>query len=306
MDKRGAFFLILAFVLAVTTGGGIYLYLKGMAVAQESDEEVDTIPVVVAKKDLNFGTLLGDEHVRVVRYPKDAIPKGAFTTLDSVVTQTSKVFLIEGEPVLRAKLSGVGGGLSVRIPQNMRAISLDVDEVTGVNGFVLPGDRVDVLVTINNARGNNVAVTKTIQQNIEVAAAGAKTEEAGKGRVTVQSVTLIVDPPGAEALALAMHQGRVHLVLRNPVDHELVAAKSTDTKQVLGLYRTSRRSTKRTTPKPAPTPEPVEEEPFKFTIIRNGNISQQEAPVTGKEKDGTEEKGSGDAKSEEGKTNGSK
>jgi pilus assembly protein CpaB len=304
MDKRGAFFLFLAFALAVTTGGGIYLYLKGVSVTQKP-VELDTVPVVVASKDLNFGTRLSDDHVRVVRYPKGSVPTGAFTSADSVLEQTTKVFLIEGEPVLQAKLSGVGGGLSVRIPESMRAISLDVDEVTGVNGFVLPGDRVDVLVTIDNARGANVAVTKTILQNVEVAAAGAKTEEAGKGRVTVQSVTLIVEPAGTEKLALGMHQGRVHLVLRNPVDHEMVVAKSTDTKQMLGLYSTARKKPTRTAPKPEPKPEPepelVPEKPFEFTIIRNGNISKQEAPVAAKETPEAET-----PKTEDGKTKQSK
>jgi Flp pilus assembly protein CpaB len=163
---------------------------------------------------------------------------------------------------------------------------------------------VDVLVTIDNARGANVAVTKTILQNIEVAAAGAKTEEAGKGRVTVQSVTLICEPSGTEKLALGMHQGRVHLVLRNPVDHEMVASKSTDTKQVLGLYRTARKKPTRTAPKPEPVPEPepVPVEPHKFTIIRNGNISQQEAPVAAKDEPEAEQTKTEDGKTEDGKT----
>lgn len=283
MDKKGAFFLILAFVLAATTGGGMYLYLKGMP-ATQTQVEPEGVPVVVARQDLTFGTKLTSDHLRVVRFPKEAVPDGAIADLDSIAGQTNKVFLVNGEPVLASKLSGVGGGLSVRIPENMRAISLDVDEVTGVNGFILPGDRVDVLVTVDNARGPNVAVTKTILQNVEVAAAGAKTEEYGKGRVTVQSVTLIVEPAGAEELALGMHQGEVHLVLRNPVDQVLVEAKSTDTKKVLGLYTTKRRSSSRpkATPKPAPEPEPEPEEPFKFTIIRNGSITQQEAPAATK------------------------
>jgi len=283
MDKRGMFFLILAFALAVTTGGGIYLYLKGVDATREP-VELNTVPVVVASKDLNFGTKLTSDHLRVARYPRESIPAGAFASIDSVLSKTSKVFLVEGEPVLQAKLSGVGGGLSVRIPEAMRALSLDVDDVTGVNGFVLPGDRVDVLVTVDNARGANVSVTKTILQNIEVAAAGAKTEEAGKGRVTVQSVTLIVEPSGAEALALGMHQGQVHLVLRNPVDHELVVAKTTDTKQMLGLYQTQRKAPVRTAPAPKVEPVPVVDETYEFTIIRNGTITKQEAPVPGQEK----------------------
>lgn len=290
MDKKGVAFLLVATMLAAAAGGAVYLYLKGMPVAQA--EAPETVPIVVATKDMTFGTTLGDEHLRVVPFPKESVPPGSYSSVDSVFLQTTKVFLAEGEPILASKLSAIGGGLSVRVSENMRAMSLNVNDVTGVSGFVLPGDRVDVLVTVDNAAGSNVAVTKTILQNVEVLAAGAKTENKGNHHITVQTVTLLVEPDGAEKLALGVDQGKVHLALRNPVDHQVVDAKSTNTKTVLGLNSTKKATRRRTTPrKPTITTtkkEPVEIEPT-FTVIRDGKILKQESP-TGKSEDDDSEK----------------
>jgi pilus assembly protein CpaB len=283
MDKKGVAFLLIATVLAAAAGGTVYLYLKGMPVAQADAPE--TRPVVVATKDMTFGTLLKDEHLKLVEFPASSVPPNSYGAIDSVMSQTTKVFVAEGEPILASKLSAIGGGLSVRVSENMRAMSLDVNDVTGVSGFVLPGDRVDVLVTVDNAAGSNVAVTETILQDLEVLAAGAKTETKGNHHITVQTVTLLVDPNGAEKLALGVHQGKVHLALRNPVDHEMVTAKSTNTKSMLGMTTQRKATRRRTTPKPMVTTkkEPVEVDPT-FTVIRDGKILKQESP-TGKDDD---------------------
>jgi pilus assembly protein CpaB len=284
MDKKGAIFLLVATVLAAAAGGGIYLYLKGMPSAEATAPE--TVPVVVATKDMTFGTTLKDEHLKLVPFPKEAVPPGSYSSIDSVLSQTTKVFLGECEPVLKSKLSAIGGGLSVRVSPAMRAMSLNVNDVTGVSGFVLPGDRVDVIVTMDNVAGSNVAVTKTILQDVEVLAAGVKTENKNNQHITVQTVTVLVGPEGAEKLALGVFQGKVHLALRNPVDHEVVAESKTDTRDVLGL-REQRRSTSttRSTPKSAVTQkEPVNVDP-KFIVIKDGKISEQKSPTGESEKE---------------------
>ena len=277
-DKKGLAILLVSFVLAAACAGGIYVYLKNVPQAQAAEEK--TMPVVVATQDMTFGTKLEPEHVKVVEYPTSALPKGYYSSPDSVLSQSTRVFVMEGEPILSSKLSAVGGGLSLRIPENMRAISLSVNEITGVNGFVLPGDRVDVLVTVDNIDGSNVSVTKTILQDIEVLASGSKTETKKNQQITVQSMTLLVDPKGAESLALGLHQGQVHVVLRNPVDDKIVESRPTDTRQVLDL---------RAKPAPvaakrpvAPTKPEQPAEPPSFTIIRNGSITTQQQPETKK------------------------
>jgi len=270
-DRKGMAILGVAVLLAAACGAGTYWYLKNVPTAH-APEAPKTTPVVVASTDMTFGTKLDESHLKVVQYPNESLPMGYYSSMDSVISHSTKVFLIQGEPVLASKLSAVGGGLSLRIPEEKRAISLSVNEITGVNGFILPGDRVDVLVTIDNAKGSNVAVTKTILQNVEVLAAGAKTENRRNHQITVQTVTMLVDQEGAENLALGMHQGEVNLVLRNPVDQTIVKTQPTDTKKVLDLY-TSTRSTRTRSSSSTTTKEP---EPTTYTIIRNGSISKQE------------------------------
>ena len=280
MDKKGVAFLLIALVMASMAAAGVYLYLKGTPVAEAQAPE--TTPVVVASKDLTFGTTLKEEHLRVVDFPKSSVPAGSFGAIDSVLNQTTKVFVVDGEPMLASKLSSIGGGLSVRIPPDMRGMSIKVNEVTGVSGFVLPGDRVDILVTIDNVNGSTNAVTKTILQDLEVLASGVKTETKNNQNVAVQTVTVLVDPDGAEKMALAVDQGSVHLALRNPVDRSVTDGNTMDTRTVLGLASQKKPVYRpRTT---VTTKEPVAVEPSTFTIIRDGKITKQESPTQDKDK----------------------
>lgn len=288
MDRKGALFLLAAAILAVAAGGAIYFYLNGLdGMPGGKVIAAETFPVVVATKDMTFGTTLKDSDIKVVAFPKEAVPHGSYGAVDSVISQTTKVFLQEGEPILMSKLSAIGGGLSVRVSPNMRAMSLNVNDVTGVSGFVLPGDRVDVIVTVDNVAGSNVAVTKTILQDVEVLAAGVKTENKNNQHITVQTVTVLVEPEGAEKLALGVHQGKVHLALRNPVDHAVVAESKTDTRDVLGLNAPKPTSTRRAAPPKQPVvtqKEPVKLDP-KFTVIKDGKITEQKSPTGGAEEE---------------------
>lgn len=284
MDSKGIVLLTVSLLLAAGAGWAAYQYLEAMP---DRGKQMNTVPVVIASKDMTFGTKLDDGNLSVVQFPKASVPRGAYTSIDSVMGQTSKVFLVEGEPILASKLSSVGGGLSVLVRPMMRAISIEVDQVTGVSGFVLPGDRVDVLVTVDNAGGSNVAVTKTVLQNAEILAAGVTTEEKGKRHITTQTVTLLVDPEGAESVALGLAQGKIHLVLRNPVDMEIVDVSPTNTRTVLGMAPEKKETRTRPVyrkPTPKPAPPPPEPEPKKdpsFTVIRDGNISKQNSPNSG-------------------------
>jgi pilus assembly protein CpaB len=281
---KGIGLLLIAAVVAVAAGGIAYLYLTGST--SNHGNHVATVPVVVANEDLTFGTRLEAKHLRVAQFPTTAVPQGAYASPDSILKQTTKVFVVNGEPLLASKLSSIGGGLSVRIPESKRASSIDVNSVSGVSGFVLPGDRVDVLCTIDNAPGQQqgVAVTKTILQNIEVVAAGVKTQTSKSDPITVQTVTLIVEPKEAEDLTLGMHEGRIHLVLRNPVDSEIVAMRPSDTREVFGLVQ-PKATPVRTSSKPQqPNVVYVERKPEvvptpTYTIIKDGSIQKQKSPT---------------------------
>ena len=211
--------IILAIAFAAVASGLTYMYLK--TEAEQRGLEVE--PVVVASKDLTFGENLEPDDMKVAMFPKGSVPKGSYGVKDSLLGQVTKVFLMENEPILDSKLSSKGGGLSLLIEPTKRASSIQVDKVSGVSGFILPGDRVDVILTVRRTASSGDAVAKTILQNVEVLAAGEKTEEKGDKVITVQAVTLLVDPEGAQALALASNEGKLHLALRNPTDDEILA-----------------------------------------------------------------------------------
>lgn len=217
--KKVAIFvvIILALAFAAVASGLTYIYLR----TESAERGLEVEPVVVAAKDLTFGVDLEAEHLKMVMFPRGSVPAGSYAVEDSLLGQVTKVFLIENEPILDSKLSSKGGGLSLLIEPSMRASSIEVDKVSGVSGFVLPGDRVDVILTVKRPGSAQDAIAKTILQNIEVLAAGEKTQQKGDKVITVQAVTLLVDPEGAQDLALARSEGKLHLALRNPTDDEI-------------------------------------------------------------------------------------
>lgn len=226
-------------VLGVAIALGLLAALAGYAglraaaaqVAHQSSKHY--VPVVVTATDLTYGTKLDRAQLRIARYPKESVPAGAFSDIDSVADQTTKIFLAAREPVTATKLSSRGGGLSMLVRRGLRATSVEVDQVSGVSGFVLPGDRVDVLCTVDNRGGDNQAVTKTILQNAEVLASGQKTAQQDNKPITVQAVTILVDPLGAEKVALGLHEGKLHLVLRNPEDGDTLRVAGLNTNEML-------------------------------------------------------------------------
>jgi pilus assembly protein CpaB len=228
--NRGTWVLIVGILLGILAAAAVYTFMVQQQALAERGTSLDTVPVVVAATDLPFSTKLETIHLRVAQYPREWVPTGSVSTPDSLAGQTLKVFVVANEPIVNAKLSSRGGGLSVRIPEDMRAASVNVNVASGVSGFVLPGDRVDVMVTVDRADERREAITKTILQNVEVLAAGAKTQAQSEKAIQVQSVTLLTGPEGAQKLALAVQEGSLHLALRNPED--------------LGEFRLSRLSTK--------------------------------------------------------------
>jgi Flp pilus assembly protein CpaB len=202
-----------------------------------------------------------------------------------VVAPPPKIFMAAREPVTAIKLSSRGGGLSMLVRPKMRAASIEVNQVSGVSGFVLPGDRVDVLITAN-PRHDEDAVTRTLLQNIEVLAAGQKTQQQDNKPITVQSVTLLVDPSGAEVLAHAGHEGEISLVLRNPEDESTEEVAAFSTRQMLGRGAAPAPPVA-ASPRKAPpaavvsSPPPgvpvIRREPPKIRIIRDASVTETPA-----------------------------
>jgi len=266
--------IILALAFAAVASGLTYIYLRG-----ESEQRgLEVEPVIVASKDLAFGETLEPDDMKVALFPRGGVAKGSYGVKDSLLGQVTKVFLMENEPILDSKLSSKGGGLSLLIDISKRASSIEVDKVSGVSGFILPGDRVDVILTVKRPGATSDAIAKTILQNVEVLAAGEKTEEKGNKVITVQSVTLLVDPEGAQDLALASSEGKLHLALRNPTDDEVVAVDPVSKTGIL-------KGTQKREPKPKVVyrdriKEVVKEpeKPDSLTMIK-GTKKKKEAPA---------------------------
>jgi pilus assembly protein CpaB len=274
-SNQGQRALGLAALLGVAAAVVGYYGLSGMAARAAAGASASYRDVVVTTNDLTFGVKLDPSMLRVAHYPKDAVPDGAYSTVDSVVGQTTKVFMGAREPVTAVKMSSRGGGLSMLIRPSMRAVSIEVNQVSGVSGFVLPGDRVDVLVTIDQHTSSSNPVTNTLLQNIEVLAAGQKTSQKDGAPMSVQSVTLLVDPQGAEKVAHASHEGEIHLVLRNPDDLAEVKVDQYSTGEMLG-YAPKAPAVRRSSPAPAPVVVKARD-PGKIRIIRSSDVTEQPA-----------------------------
>ena len=212
--------------MCVRFGSGRKLYrLSRDGNPAERTGAPQTTKVVVAARDLEIGTLIRDTDLKMGEVV-GAAPKGVNTKLEAVVGRGVTSMLYAGEPVYDARLApvGSGGGLAATIPEGMRACAVKVNDVVGVAGFVLPGMRVDVLISGNPPGGASAEGPKvrTLLQNIAVLSAGANIQKDNEGKpVQVQVVNLLVTPKQAELLSLASNETRIQLVLRNPLDTEL-------------------------------------------------------------------------------------
>jgi pilus assembly protein CpaB len=266
---------MVAVLLGVAAAAVGYYSLSALSARAAAGSSNQFRDVVVTGGDVTFGVKLEPTMLHVARYPKDAVPAGAYSAVDSVVGQTTKVFMSAREPVTAIKLSSRGGGLSMLVRPTMRAASLDVNQVSGVSGFVLPGDRVDVLITVSPPGYNENAVTRTLLQNVEVLAAGQKTQQQDNKPLSVQAVTLLVDPKSAEMLAHARHEGEISLVLRNPEDQAQNEVLPFSTRQMLGFGDPAVGVAGKKWVKPGG--EVVRHEASRIRIIRSAEVSESPA-----------------------------
>jgi pilus assembly protein CpaB len=210
-------------LIAIVAGGGLaygtYDYLRNVPVKTVT---VPTRHVVVANADLSLGTALKREDLTTVDWPTSAVPEGAFEDPAAIVDRGLIISVVKNEAILPAKLASkeAGSGLPPIIPEGQRAVSVRVNEVIGVAGYVLPGTRVDVLTTANPGNKAEDVTTKVVLANVQVLTAGTRLEQDSKDGKPIQVtvVTLLVTPEEAERLTLASTEGKIQLALRNPLD----------------------------------------------------------------------------------------
>jgi pilus assembly protein CpaB len=217
--------VFIVLVLAVTVGGvfafATYNYVNKIPAKTVT---IPTKQVVVAAADLDVGAELGRDDIRIIDWPANAVPAGAFTDPKDVMGRGLILPVIQNEPILPMKLASKdsGAGLPPAIPAGLRAVSVKVNEVIGVAGYVLPGTHVDVVVTLNPSDKHEMITSKVILTNVQVLAAGTKIDrETDKNKpIPVSVVTLLVNPDEAERLTLASSEGKIQLALRNPLDKD--------------------------------------------------------------------------------------
>jgi pilus assembly protein CpaB len=208
----------IAIVLASLASLGVYRAVQRIPVREV---EIATAHAVVAARPLPMGTLLTKDDVKVVGWPARTPVPGGFASVDQVANRGVTAALGENEPLTEGKLApvGSGGGLPPSIPKGMRAISVRVNEVIGVAGFVVPGASVDVVVTLRG--GNEGTMSRVVVSNVQVLTAGTRADQqnAKEGpQIASTVVTLMVTPADAERIALAGAEGQIMLMLRNPLD----------------------------------------------------------------------------------------
>jgi pilus assembly protein CpaB len=268
---RNRIFAVLA--LAILAGGGLaYGTYNFMQNQPAKTVNAPTQPVVVAAADLQLGAELKKEDLAIVNFPAGQGPQGSFSKVTDVIGRGLIVPVVKNEPILPAKLASkeAGAGLPPVIPEGMRAVSVRVNEVVGVAGYVLPGNRVDVIATASPTNSREDATSKVVLANVQVLTAGTRMEQNQDDNKPVQVtvVTLLVNPEQAERLALASTEGKIQLALRNPLDQSAPETPGIKTATLVGNARPAKpapataRSTRpraaqpvtMTPPEPAPLP----------------------------------------------------
>lgn len=268
MKKYGA---LIALGFAVLFGVAAVLLANRMMnkkseVIAQARETLPVTKIVIAARDIDIGTPLTDEVLTMAEWPKANVPKGAIYTTAEVKGRVAVSKLSAGEPLLKAELAdpGSGAGLVALIPSGTRAMSIRVDEVIGVAGFILPNTFVDV-VHVDTDNDQQQDVSSIILQRVKVLAIAQETytdDEGGKAKV-VRTVTLQLTPEEATLLALKTRKGSIHLLLRSPLEEKVeLAPPPPPVKKKVAKAR----------PKPQPKPQ-VQAQPEPVPVLKTRVIT---------------------------------
>jgi len=284
MNQRFISVLVFAFVVA----GCASLLLYRLTVSHQNAQAAPvTTKALVAARNLELGAIIKDADVKDAAW-LGPLPTNAVLKREDIIGRGVTTTIYDGEPIVENRLApkGAGGGLAAMIPSGMRAVAVRVNDVVGVAGFVVPGMRVDVLISGNPPSPNSAtqgSLTRTLLQNIEVLSAGQDFKKDNEGKpLGVGVVNLLVTPEQAEMLSLASNQTTIQLVLRNPLDTQMAKTPGTAVVELFAINGPRKRPdpTKvyvKVPAKPLPPPPPVEVKPappvrqtFVMEVI-NGN-----------------------------------
>ena len=285
-NTRTLIVVLVAVVAASVASYGVWLAIQRQPVRVV---EVPHTYVVAAAHTLTAGARVTAADLKLVAWPERAVVPGSFATVDAVVDRGVITQVLENEPLTETKLAPRegGAGLQTTIPEGMRAISVRVNEVIGVAGFVVPGTRVDVLVTLKD---NNDTTTRTVVGNVQVLTAGTRyDQDKSKDGEPIQSsvVTLLLTPEDAGRVVLASAEGSIMLALRNPLDIAPASSAATRTASLFGAPvavappPSSGAAPRTVRPRPlpqaveAPPPPPAPPKPYTVEAIRGAKRSEE-------------------------------
>lgn len=242
-QRRGILLVVLSLVLGSVAALAANSWVNQRLAA---DAEGNTTAVVVAAMDIPYGTKVTGRHLRITDLPPENIPAGAFKDLKRIEGMVSKLDVSKGEVLVESRFADheTGSTLAALVSKNMRAITVRVDDVVGVAGFLLPGNRVDVLATRTDRRSNQ-ASTETILRDIKVLAVDQTAATENNDPIIVRAVTLELSPVQSESLVKAKEEGKIQLTLRNPLDEQVAEVEPMVVKKAPAVMTAPRRSTSR-------------------------------------------------------------
>jgi len=273
MQNRLKIALVVAVFFGLIAAYGIYNFLS------YKQKETDSLrasnqEIVVAAQDIPPGTTINEEvikkgMIKTTPWPKNSIPVGAFSSPQQVVGKINRVKILANEPILESRLAGEGAGLTVRLEAGKRALAVRVDEIIGVSGFIVPDDRVDVILTTTPLGANQDAkISKIVLQNKRVLSVAQSTEQKDGKPQLARSITLEVSPEEAEKLSLASQEGQIVLALRGLGDDSETRTIGSNKRDLLSLAASSQK----TTTGGAPTPPPAEKYRVEVILGSNRNV----------------------------------
>jgi pilus assembly protein CpaB len=292
MDRRFLTVLGVSLLFALVISS-VFYQMTARAGSPKKTEATELRDIVVAARPLAVGTTVKPADIKLGKMPASAFPKGAFTKPEEVIDRPLVSNILMDEPILEGRLAarGSGFGLAPTIPVGMRAVTVRVNDVTGIAGFVLPGMRVDVLVTGHppNAEGS---VTATALQNMLVLSAGTVMQPDARGQAMPSAnVTLLATPEQAETLTLANADTRIQLVLRNGSDQTIEKTQGREIAELYGERAVHKKVPENAVPprpraRPAPVavappPPPPPPPPDQIIVIRGTQKSVEVVGVGG-------------------------
>lgn len=235
--NKAIFILVSGIAILIASLISLQMYKRLQRDKVVTSVNADILSVAVAARDLSWGTCLSRKMIKMSPFLKASLPQGYFSEISSLEGRTLIYPLKAGEPIFETKLAPItirSGGIAAVITPKKRAMSVKVDKVIGVSGFIKPGNRVDILVTMAHNK-EDIPITKTVLENTLVLATGTEleTDEEKERPRQVDVITLEVTPEEGEKLALATTLGKIQLALRNAADNEDVITRGTTIQHLL-------------------------------------------------------------------------